>query len=249
METQTRETTWAPPKRSCLARSAAMRGDPAGASISKDVKRCLQLHLTPISANLVLGRACARCGVSPHSLSSRHLRRLLTELAPLLAGYLSRSQARQALQELRSLERTAGGNRGGRAGSSGEPLVIRVAHEDHIDRARSAALCLCRDQGMGNVDSVKVATVVSELSRNILQYADHGTITLIAINGARTGVRVVAEDQGPGIPHLRDVLDGRWRSRTGMGLGLLGSRRLMSSFDIQQEMNKGTRVTAEKYLS
>ena len=98
------------------------------------------------------------------------------------------------------------------------------------------------------MDAVKVATVVSELARNICQYATEGTITLVPLERPRPGVRVVAADEGPGIPHLEDVVGGRWRSKTGMGLGLVGSRRLMSTFNIETALGQGTRITTEKYL-
>ena len=96
--------------------------------------------------------------------------------------------------------------------------------------------------------SVKVATVVSELARNIHQYAGEGVILLHPLNGTRPGMRVTARDSGPGIPHLDQVLSGRWRSKNGMGLGLLGTRRLMNTFEIVAPPGQGTTVVVEKFV-
>lgn len=220
----------------------------SGAAVRGKVQKCLQLYLSRISSNLVLGRACSRCGVTPRSIETSHLPRLIAQIEPLLGGHLSRLEIRETLKGLRALKNQQPRDPSAESVAEGEEQIIEVSREEHIDAARTAALRLCRDTGLGNVDAVKVATVVSELARNICQYAGKGSITLVVLEHPRPGVRVIAADQGPGIGHLGDVVGGRWRSKTGMGLGLAGSRRLMSTFDIQTERGKGTCVTAEKFL-
>jgi serine/threonine-protein kinase RsbT len=64
---------------------------------------------------------------------------------------------------------------------------------------------------------------------------------------ARVGIRVVAVDQGPGIRNLEDILDGNYRSKTGMGLGIRGSRNIMDAFKIKTTPGKGTRIEMVKY--
>lgn len=231
-----------------MGRVVANTGGRPDAALRGKVQTCLRLHLSRISANLVLGRACSRCGIVPASVEIRHLPRLIGEIEPLLSSYLSRFEIRETLRGLHTLRSRRARDASDDAGSEGQQHVIEVSAEEHIDAARTAALRLCREGGLGNVDAVKVATVVSELARNICQYAGQGSITLVPLERPRPGIRVIAADQGPGIPHLEEVVAGRWRSRTGMGLGLMGSRRLMSKLDIQTSHEKGTRIIAEKYL-
>lgn len=231
-----------------MGRVVTNRGGNPGAALHGKIQKCLRLHLSRISANLVLGRACSRCGVVPRNIEADHLLRLIGEIEPLLRAYLSRFEMREILKSLRALNNQRSRDPSAESIAEGEELVIEVSREEHIDAARTAALRLCRDGGLGHVDAVKVATVVSELARNICQYAGHGTITLVPLKRPRPGVRVIAADQGPGIPHLEEVVGGRFRSATGMGLGLVGSRRLMSTFDIRTEQGKGTCITAEMHL-
>ncbi len=234
--------------RSAVDRVVINRGGNPSAAIHSRVQSCLQLHLSRISSNLVLGRACSRCGIVPRNVDHSHLGRLIAEIEPLLGAYLSRFEIRETLKGLRALKNERKDGQTNTGSAEGEAQTIEVSREEHIDAARTTALRLCRDTGLGNVDAVKVATVVSELARNICQYAGEGTITLVPLERPRPGIRVVASDDGPGIPHLDEVVSGRWRSKTGMGLGLVGSRRLMSTFDIQPATGNGTRITTEKYL-
>jgi serine/threonine-protein kinase RsbT len=90
----------------------------------------------------------------------------------------------------------------------------------------------------------KVATIVSELARNMVLYAGGGIVEIASTNGQPKRVVVTGTDQGPGIPNLSEVLSGRYKSRTGLGRGLLGTKRLSDRFDVSTG-NDGTRVIAE----
>lgn len=63
----------------------------------------------------------------------------------------------------------------------------------------------------------------------------------------RVGIRVEFRDQGPGIPHLKRVLEGGYSSANSLGLGLSGSRRLVDDFVIDSAAGKGTVVTITKW--
>ena len=65
--------------------------------------------------------------------------------------------------------------------------------------------------------------------------------------GGGAGIEIVAHDEGPGIGNLDEILAGRYRSRTGMGLGLVGAKRLMDELTIETGPGKGTTVTARRY--
>jgi serine/threonine-protein kinase RsbT len=127
--------------------------------------------------------------------------------------------------------------------------TVEINQEADIVTARMKGQMLCQEVGFSPLIQVKVATAISELTRNIVRYAGRGTMVIRSLDGSRPGIEVVASDQGPGIADLETILGGSYRSRTGMGLGLLGTKRLMDSFEVETAPGRGTTVTARKYLS
>lgn len=98
------------------------------------------------------------------------------------------------------------------------------------------------------VDQTKLVTAASELARNTLDHGKGGAMTAeVLSNGARAGLRLIFEDQGPGIPDIAQALRDGFTSGSGMGLGLPGSKRLVNEFDIQSEVGKGTKVTVIRW--
>ena len=128
-----------------------------------------------------------------------------------------------------------------------ESLDIAIKVEGDIVRARGAGRDMCRDLGLSEINQVKVATAISELARNIFHYAKTGNIALRRLSAPRPGIEVIATDQGPGIPDLKLVLSGAYKSKTGMGKGLLGARRLVAFFEVDSAPERGTRVVLRKY--
>lgn len=112
-------------------------------------------------------------------------------------------------------------------------------------RAREVAVRL----GLDGQDQVRFATAVSEVARNAVRYARDGRIEF-DVRGAPGEQLLVARvsDSGPGIPHIGEVLDGSYVSRTGMGMGLIGTRRLMDRFDVRTAAGEGTTVELAKRL-
>jgi signal transduction histidine kinase/CheY-like chemotaxis protein len=112
-------------------------------------------------------------------------------------------------------------------------------------RARQLAELLAFDAR----EQTRIATSVSEIARNAFRYAGGGKVEF-EIEGESAPqllvIRVI--DHGPGIDRLEDVLDGTYKSSTGMGIGLIGSRRLMDRWDVHSERGKGTTVTLGKLL-
>jgi serine/threonine-protein kinase RsbT len=102
--------------------------------------------------------------------------------------------------------------------------------------------------GMGLVNQTKLITAASELVRNMLKYAGGGQVKIEIISVARdSGIRLTFEDKGPGIPDIKKAMQDGFSTGKSMGLGLPGTRRLMSEFDIKSEMGKGTIVTIVKW--
>ncbi|KMO16000.1 ATP-binding protein [Methylobacterium platani] len=128
-------------------------------------------------------------------------------------------------------------------------LASRVEHEDDIVTVRQRVRRLAEHLGFGIQDQTRIATAVSEIARNAYGYAGGGRVEygLDEENGGQSLViRVI--DKGPGIPHLDEILEGRYRSTTGLGIGITGSRRLMDRFEIETDPGKGTVATFAKRL-
>jgi len=102
--------------------------------------------------------------------------------------------------------------------------------------------------GFSLVDQTKIVTASSELARNALQYGNGGEARLEALNdGARRGLRVTFEDQGPGIADMQLALRDGYSTGGGLGLGLSGARRLCNEFALDSEPGRGTRVTITRW--
>ncbi len=94
------------------------------------------------------------------------------------------------------------------------------------------------------VDQTKLITAASELARNALDHGKGGAMTIELIsNHGKSGLRLIFEDQGPGIPDIEQALKDGFTTGSGMGLGLGGSKRLVNEFSIESEVGKGTKVT------
>jgi serine/threonine-protein kinase RsbT len=126
--------------------------------------------------------------------------------------------------------------------------VIQVVTADDVTNACEVGRDLARHVGFPDVQQTKIATAIAELARNILLYAISGEMRIVAIDAPRRGVEIAARDEGPGIKDLELVMVGQYRSRTGMGLGLRGSKRLMDTFEIETS-SKGTSVLARKFVT
>lgn len=129
--------------------------------------------------------------------------------------------------------------------SSTTPLTT----EADIVRARRGAKNLAGSLGFDLLEQVQIATAVSELARNVIQYAGRGEIVLSGISeGARTGFEIVCRDRGPGIAHLDLVLTGGYTTSHGLGRGLVGTRALLDEFRVETAPGCGTTVWGRKWL-
>jgi signal transduction histidine kinase len=126
-------------------------------------------------------------------------------------------------------------------------LTVRLAREEDVVSARQRARQLAHSFGIDAQGQTRLATAVSEISRNAFRYGAGGTVEFSLDEHAGALVTVVS-DKGPGIRELRSILDGTYRSSTGMGVGILGTQRLVDGFDIASTPGKGTVVTLSKAL-
>jgi signal transduction histidine kinase/CheY-like chemotaxis protein len=127
-------------------------------------------------------------------------------------------------------------------------LRVALEREEDIVAARQRARLLAVSLGFEVQDQTRIATAVSEIARNAVSYGHGGTVEF-AIGGKPPAqllwMRIA--DHGSGIADLDAVLEGRWPSPTGMGLGIVGTRRLMDRFDIRSGSH-GTTVEFAKIL-
>ena len=95
-----------------------------------------------------------------------------------------------------------------------------------------------------------IATAISELARNIVRFARRGEIVVSLIgDDEAVGVRIVANDVGPGIADIEQALEDGYTTYDGLGLGLGGCRRLMDEFAISSEVGRGTTVAMSKWCT
>ncbi len=131
--------------------------------------------------------------------------------------------------------------------SRSDRIAVRGQHD--IVNVRQVVRSWCLAAGMGLVDLTKMVTAASEIARNTLEYGGGGTMQLDELrDGLRHGVRLVFEDQGPGIADIAQAMTDGFTSGGGMGLGLGGTKRLVDEFDISSSPD-GTRVTITKWKS
>jgi serine/threonine-protein kinase RsbT len=127
-----------------------------------------------------------------------------------------------------------------------ETLELRSSSD--VVRARQVVRAWAAELGFSLVDQTKLVTGASELGRNTLEHGRGGRVRVEMLNdGTRRGIRMTFEDQGPGIPDINLALSDGYTTGSGLGLGLGGTRRLMSEFRIESEVGAGTRVQAVRW--
>ena len=125
---------------------------------------------------------------------------------------------------------------------------LELGSQHDVVRARQEVRRMAQSSGFSLVDQTKLVTAASELARNTLIHGGGGHMELeVLAEGARTGIRLRFIDEGPGIADMRLAMTDGWTSGSGLGLGLTGSKRLASEFDIDSAPGKGTRVTIVRW--
>jgi serine/threonine-protein kinase RsbT len=127
-----------------------------------------------------------------------------------------------------------------------ETLPVRVATE--VVSVRHAVRKRAVELGFSLVEQTKIVTAASELARNMIDYGRGGEVRIETLDdGIRKGLRLIFEDQGPGIPDIAAALRDGYTTGSGMGLGLGGAKRLSNEFDIRTAPGEGTTVTIVRW--
>jgi serine/threonine-protein kinase RsbT len=123
-----------------------------------------------------------------------------------------------------------------------------IRTEEDVVRVRQVVRRAAQKLKFSLVEQTKIVTAASELARNTLIHGGGGSLHVdVTANGARSGIQMTFEDEGPGIADITLALREGYSTGTGLGLGLPGSKRLMSEFAIESEAGKGTRVTVARW--
>jgi serine/threonine-protein kinase RsbT len=125
---------------------------------------------------------------------------------------------------------------------------ITIISDASVMAARQKGRELAMAVGIAGSDLTLLATAISEIARNIVQYAGRGQIEFhLVMRGSKRGLMVIARDNGPGIADIGQAMQDGFSTSRGMGMGLPGARRLMDDFDIVSEVGKGTTISMTKW--
>ena len=125
---------------------------------------------------------------------------------------------------------------------------LPLRSDEDVVRARQLTRQWAIELGFSLVDQTKIVTAASELARNTVLHGGGGQMTLEHLDeGPRRGLRLVFVDQGPGIADIEQAMKDGFSTGSGLGLGLSGSRRLMSEFAISSQPGQGTRISTVRW--
>ncbi|VVB94144.1 Anti-sigma F factor [uncultured archaeon] len=128
-------------------------------------------------------------------------------------------------------------------------VCVQINSEIDIVTARQKGRDKAQQLGFSSTELTLIATAISEVVRNIVEYARRGELCVgIVQQGDKRGIVVVAQDSGPGIPDINLAMQDGYSTGKSLGLGLPGAKRLMDEFEIVSEVGKGTKVTMKKWV-
>ena len=126
---------------------------------------------------------------------------------------------------------------------------VRIQNSADIVAARQQGRALASQAGFSHSSLTIIATAISEVARNIVEYAKEGEVSITLVTDAsKKGVEIVAADLGPGIADVSTVMRDGYSTGKGLGIGLPGARRLMDEFAITSAIGSGTTVTMRKWV-
>ena len=128
-------------------------------------------------------------------------------------------------------------------------VSVPIERDADIVTARQEGRQLAAAAGFSSADQTIIALAISEITRNIVSYAQCGKLTLSRMDeGGRRGILIVAQDDGPGIPDIDLAMRDGYSTAGSLGVGLPGARRVMDEFELVSAPGKGTTVTMKKWL-
>jgi len=118
-------------------------------------------------------------------------------------------------------------------------IRVAISRSDGVVEARQRGRVMASQLGYSPSEATLIAAAISELARNIVNYAGRGEI--IIRHDGQDMLLVIAQDDGPGIVDTQVALRPGYSTSGGLGLGLPGIRRIADHFEILTN-SKGTTV-------
>lgn len=129
------------------------------------------------------------------------------------------------------------------------PRILHIQSDADVTAALVTAGDTAVRAGFNERGKNAIMTVVAELARNIVKYAQSGRIVLTPVeHEGSSGLEIEAVDRGPGIADIEQAMRDNFSTGKTLGLGLPGAKRLMDEFSITSTPGRGTRVVARKWL-
>lgn len=129
-----------------------------------------------------------------------------------------------------------------------DEVLVAIASDQDVVTARQTGRSMATELGLTRSEATLLATAISEVARNIVEYVGEGQVQICIVNlNGMEGIQVIASDSGPGIENVETALQDGQSSGGRLGLGLPGARRLMDEFHMVSKVGKGTTVTMTKW--
>jgi serine/threonine-protein kinase RsbT len=126
---------------------------------------------------------------------------------------------------------------------------VAIERETDIVTARQRGRQLAAEIGFSTTEQTIIALAISEIARNIISYAQRGSVTLFRVEAnGRRGIAIIAQDSGPGIADVELAMRDGYSTGNSLGVGLPGAKRVMDEFELQTAVGQGTTVTMKKWL-
>lgn len=213
----------------------------AGEDAHDRIFKVLTKFMSVSGATAAITRAKRLSGIDARLLRPGEISAFFATIEKCAAAFLERRAQAQLHGELEFELSMLTGNAPTSTLLVSQSLAVRTEWDVNFVRARARELVSAL--GGKSYDAVRTMTLVSELARNIVLYTPGGQMDFTPSDSPRSLV-VCAADEGTGIGNLDEILSGRYRSKTGLGRGILGAKRLAERFEIQTNTS-GTRIEAE----
>ncbi|MEZ4307064.1 MAG: ATP-binding protein [Polyangiaceae bacterium] len=206
--------------------------------VYQQLLQLLRGYLSASNAEGILQRAVREMDLHPQQLSAFHVPPMLPTIERRARLYLDTVRLARLVDDVAAL----GADRPSR-----RSRTLLIQREADVSTARQTAKAICEQAGARSFIAHKVATIVSELARNIVSYTPGGAVEMTILRDRSARLQIIASDQGKGIAALDEILAGRYTSKTGLGKGILGVQRLADKFHISTGPT-GTRIEVEVRL-
>ncbi len=221
-------------------------------TVENEIGAILSGTISAITQRSIFNRLGPLAGRPVSQLSNADRMTVLSELENSVRLFARRNSAELIASCARVLgadgpagSAASGGTAAGGPGAT-SAKKLPIEQEKDIATARLEAWSEAVRIGLSKFTSVKVATAVSELARNIVFYAGKGTIELRVVRDDKSqSLQIIASDQGPGIApaKLEEIWAGTYKSQRGMGKGLVAVKKLVDEFQLDTAPGRGTTVT------